>query len=169
MPRNLEIKAWIEHVQRAQSVARSLNATHAGILHQTDTYFKVQQGRLKLREIADSHSELIYYLRDEASPRRESKYEVYRVEDAASLKGILEHALGILATVKKERMLFLYNETRIHIDKVEELGSYLEIEVPVSHSLSASEEILRFLIEKFNIRSTDFLYHSYADMIPGHL
>ena len=165
MPRNLEIKARIDNVKLAQTIAQSINATYAGVLHQVDTYFIVQQGRLKLREIIDSHSELIYYLREETSVQRKSDYEIHPVHNGLSLKRILEHSLGIAATVQKTRTLFLYGDARIHIDEVKELGSFLEFEVPVLDSHSAAEQTMQFLIEKFNIQKTDFLHHSYLDMM----
>lgn len=104
-----------------------------GILHQTDTYFPAADGwRLKLREIVQSdrrHAELISYFRPDTTSSRHSEYYVVPVTDAASIIHALSAALGgIQSCVVKERELWVYEHTRVHLDSVDALGQFVEIE-----------------------------------------
>lgn len=165
MPKNLEIKAKIPSVQHAASIARNIRASHKGELHQIDTYFKVHHGRLKLREILNDHAELIYYDRDEQSEQRLSRFEVYPVADAAQLKRLLTQSNGIRGIIEKKRVLYMYNDTRIHIDEVLRLGTFLEFETAVHESEEEARKELNFLIETFNIEVQDYFLHSYVDLL----
>src|SRR6058998_3862856 len=108
MPTNLERKARISDLQCAIGAARCLGAEFVDVLHQKDTYFQVQAGRLKLREIVGHQSELIYYERDENSFDRISHFQIYPVAEPSLLISILSKAIGIKAIVEKERSLFLH-------------------------------------------------------------
>ncbi len=104
-----------------------------GILHQTDTYFPAADGwRLKLREIVQSdrrHVELISYFRPDTTSSRQSEYYIVPVSDAVAFTRALASALGgIRATVSKERELWVYEHTRIHLDTIDALGQFVEIE-----------------------------------------
>ncbi len=167
MPRNLEVKATIRSVLEAEQTARFINATFEGTLHQVDTYFNVPRGRLKSREINNESAELIFYERDESSKHRESNYRVFPCGEISLLKEILEKSLGIRATVKKKRDLFMYNSTRIHLDEVENLGSFLELETPVEDSLDEAQEVVAFLVREFNIQDADFVLGSYVDLLTA--
>ena len=167
MPRNLEVKAKIRSVREAQETARSINATFEGTLHQVDTYFNVPRGRLKSREINGARAELIFYERDEQSKHRESNYRVFPCAEISLLKEILEKSLGIRATVRKKRELFMYNSTRIHLDEVENLGSFLELESPVEESMEKAQEVVAFLVREFNLQDTDFVLGSYVDLLTS--
>ncbi len=167
MPRNLEVKARIGSIERAISVARSIHAQPDAELEQTDTYFRVTHGRLKLREVGPHRAELIYYRRMEASARRISDFEICAIQDPSCLKDLLRSANGIQAVVRKRRRVFLLDGSRIHIDEVEDLGSFLEFEVPVVSSEEEAHRKLAFLIEKFDVRETDFYRGSYVDLIEG--
>ena len=167
MSKNLEIKARIQSVEVAISIAHNLNATYVGELRQYDTYFDTKHGRLKLRVINNDRCELIYYDRAETSTQRLSNFEVYPLNDAVALKKILESSIGIKAVVQKKRQLYLYQSTRIHIDEVVNLGSFLEFEAPVIDSLASAEQMINFLVRKFNIKRNDSLLHSYIDLMIG--
>ncbi len=165
MPRNLEVKAKIASIQNAIEFAEVLHARHAGILRQTDTYFKVPRGRLKLREIHGDHSELIFYEREETSGHRMSQFEQFPVSDPDRLKFLLTSACGVRGIVEKERILFLCNETiRIHLDDVKNLGAFLEFEIPVSDFPDAEEQ-MEMLVRHFHIRPSDYVMTSYIDLI----
>ena len=165
MPRNLEVKAKITSIKDCMTVAEALHAKHSGILRQTDTYFKVSRGRLKLREIHGDHSELIFYEREETSGHRMSQFEQFPVSDPDRLKLLLTSACGIKGIVEKERILFLYNETiRIHLDSVRNLGAFLEFEIPVSDFPDA-EKRMEMLVRHFHIRPADYVITSYIDLI----
>lgn len=164
MPKNLEIKARILSVTRAIEIANSLKARLVGELYQTDTYFRSRYGRLKLREIENQHSELIFYDRNESSFHRVSEFHIFPVQDPAALSDVLNRSLGLQALVEKKRHVFLYDSTRIHIDEVIGLGSFIEFEVPIVGSLASATQIMGVLIKKFEIKESDHFPHSYADM-----
>jgi len=165
MPINLEIKARISDPKSAMKIARSINAQRVGSLDQKDTYYQVLHGRLKLRQHGNGRSELIFYNRREKSYQRKSKFQIYPLDDSAQLHDLLRQALGVVGVVEKKRRLFLFKGTRIHIDDVKELGSFLEFEAPVKSDLTSAKNALNFLIDKFHIHQQDFITGSYIDYL----
>lgn len=163
--RNLEFKARLADANAALARARSLGADLWGDLRQTDTYFAVPQGRLKLRESAGFQAELIFYARDESSPGRPSDYEVARSPDADALRVVLAQALGVLAVVGKRRTLLLLDTTRIHLDNVEGLGGFLEIEAPVKEDEPIVKDKLDHLISGLGFAWEDCIRASYLDLM----
>jgi predicted adenylyl cyclase CyaB len=164
MPVNLELKACIPERSPAFTRAQACGAEFRGALLQTDTYFQVASGRLKLREQQQGAAELIHYARSEESSERWSDYQRIPVGDPVGLKSVLSTALGVFAVVKKERQLFLYKGARIHIDNVELLGSFLEFEVP--HEGTEDPEVLmRELREIFSVDERAVEKRSYSDLI----
>ena len=163
--RNLEFKARVADPQALLALARGLGAELWGDLRQTDTYFKAASGRLKLRETAGFQAELIAYDRDETADDRPSDYQIARTPDGAALREVLGNALGVLVVVRKRRTLFLLDTTRIHLDNVDELGSFFEIEVPVKEDVAAAEAQLASLIEALGFERTDGIRASYLDIM----
>lgn len=165
MVRNLEFKARLADSKSALARARELGADLWGDLRQTDTYFAVARGRLKLRETAGFQGELIYYERDEDAPSRSSDYEVARVPEPAALLNVLEHSLGVLTVVRKRRTLLLLDTTRIHLDNVEGLGSFLEIEVPVKDDEAIARARIDSLIGDLGYAWSDCIRASYLNLM----
>ena len=163
--RNLEFKARLADPGAALAAARQLGADLWGDLRQTDTYFAVARGRLKLRETVGFQAELIFYERDEVSEARPSDYSVVAFKDAGDLREALSRALGVVAVVRKRRTLLLLDTTRIHLDNVEGLGSFIEIEVPVSGEGQSAAERLTALIASLGLTWDDCIRQSYADMV----
>ena len=163
--RNLEFKARLADAPAMLAQARRLGADLWGDLRQTDTYFAVVRGRLKLRETAGFPAELIYYERDEVGETRPSDYTVVAFKDAGDLREALSRALGVVAVVRKRRTLLLLDTTRIHLDNVEGLGSFIEIEVPVSGEGQSAAERLTALIASLGLTWDDCIRQSYADMV----
>lgn len=161
---NLELKASIPSIDLARTAARRCGAEFSGVLVQEDTYFRVPRGRLKLREIAGDRSELIYYERPDTSHERWSSYSTVPIVEPGGLKEQLSSALGVRVIVKKRRELFLLDETRIHLDEVEELGTYLEFEIPVRDQLEAYSQ-MKFLREQFEVDDGSIFTGSYSDLI----
>ncbi|CBE70008.1 MAG: class IV adenylate cyclase [Candidatus Methylomirabilis oxygeniifera] len=124
---NLELKARCEDLGKLRERCESLGAEGQEPERQVDTYFNVSHGRLKLRESLESGAELIYYIRDDVAGAQESHYELYRVEDAEGLKAMLAKALGINIVVAKRRETFVLDNIRIHLDKTQGLGSFVEL------------------------------------------
>ena len=126
--RNVELKALDPDPARSLAVCRELGAEDKGVLRQRDTYFRARSGRLKLREEEPGGATLIQYDRPDAAVARESRYRLTRVEDPDDLRASLDAALGTLVVVDKERHLLLWEGVRIHLDTVEGLGSFVELE-----------------------------------------
>ena len=166
MPANLEIKAKIKDTRTAESAADSVPARYGGEMYQVDTYFNVPEGRLKLRQIKDSHAELIYYKRKEDSISRLSRFEVYTAKEPAVLMKILKNAYGIRGVVRKRRILYFFGDTRIHIDSVKGLGSFVEFEVPFRSKYNALKT-LKQLTAVFKIRKGNYIKKSYLDLLTA--
>ena len=129
MAKNLEYKVRSESLDALLPKLAELNATHTETIHQVDTYFQNPKGRLKLRETDESDEGcLIYYERPNALESRYSIYQLCKIAEPAVLKELLAIALGIKTIVKKQRSLWMYNSTRIHLDIVEDLGEFVELE-----------------------------------------
>ena len=165
MPRNLEIKARIRDIQECEKLVQTLPASFAGYLNQIDTYFRIPHDRLKLREINGTQAELIYYRRDERSSQRTSDYIQYACEDASTMKRLLTDSLGVLCIVHKRRTLYMYQTTRIHLDEVKNLGSFLELETPIGNSNDESQTVTNYLIGHLGMKEPDFITCSYLDLM----
>src|SRR3954447_1137675 len=125
--RNIELKAFDPDPERSLAAALGLGARDKGVIRQRDTYFRVMSGRLKLREEEPGGASLVQYSRADAASARESRYRVVPVEDAAGLCAALETSLGVLAVVEKERHLLLWQNVRIHLDRVHNRGTFREL------------------------------------------
>ena len=167
--RNLELKVRCADLAQAEETARRLGATPGGTLHQVDTYFQTSAGRLKLRQINRGGGELIYYERAEDSAVRWSNYFTAPVADCAALRNVLARAYGVRLVVEKSRVLNFYRGARIHLDRVEGLGAFLEFEVPVQSNREAESErarhIMRELMSAFGLQPGDAIQASYADLL----
>jgi homotetrameric cytidine deaminase len=126
--RNVELKARDPHPERSLERARALGAEDRGELRQRDTYFAAPNGRLKLREQDPGGAELIAYERPDAADARESRYRIVAVEDPAAIREALDAALGTVVVVDKRRRLLEWQGVRIHLDDVEGLGAFVELE-----------------------------------------
>lgn len=169
--RNLELKARCADLAAAETTARGLGATAGGTLHQVDSYFVTPAGRLKLRQIDGGGGELIYYERAEDSAVRWSHYYTAPVADCVALRDVLLRAYGLRLEVEKARVLFLYRNARIHLDRVERLGSFLEFEVPAATDSDDERERARQIMDQlmtaFGVRASDAVPASYADLLEG--
>lgn len=167
MPKNIEIKAVLRNVAEARSTAFRLSGGNPEILHQEDVFFRCEGARLKLRIFGPDSGELIRYERSDLAVARASKYLIARTHDPAVLRNILTETLGTIGVVKKTRELFLVGQTRIHIDKVDGLGDYLELEVVMRSEQRESDgqEIVRHLLSELCIGPTDLLAEAYIDLL----
>lgn len=167
MARNVELKARIASRDAARQIAQQIATQQLGTFRQTDTYFHTSRGRLKLREMGQHVAQLIAYHRPDAATPRGSDYDIVPVSDPESLKQALAAVLGIRAVVEKTREVFLYQQVRIHLDEVSQLGEFLEFEAVLSPTVddAAGEAQLRWLSEQFGIRPADIVPQSYVDLI----
>ena len=129
MARNVEIKARITDLEALVTRVAMIADREPTEIIQDDTFFNCAQGRLKLRNFPDGKGELIFYERADESGPKESFYLISKTSEPDNLREILQRAYGTSGRVKKQRMLYFFGRTRIHVDLVENLGSFLELEV----------------------------------------
>jgi len=165
--RNLELKAVNRAPQRSLEVCEGLGAEDQGELVQTDTYFGVPQGRLKLREERGTRAHLIAYERPNLPGQRESRYRLVEVDDPVGLREALSTVLGVSVVARKTRRLFVFQGIRIHLDQVEGLGEFIEFEAVMSGDDGPGhfEPLLTNLRRSFDIREEDLLRGSYSDLL----
>ena len=164
---NIEIKAGCKNPEKIREILKQRNADFKGIDRQTDTYFKVPKGRLKLRE-GNIENNLIHYLRDDKSGPKQSDVTLFRSDKNSNLKTLLLNALEILIVVKKKREIYFIENVKFHIDEVERLGNFIEIEAIDENGEFGKEKLIRQCnryLELFQIKSCDLLEKSYSDML----
>jgi adenylate cyclase class 2 len=163
--RNLELKARDRDPERSLRVCAELGAEDGGTLLQTDTYFEVPRGRLKLREEA-AGAHLIAYERPDLPAQKESRYRVVAIDDPEELKQAFTELFGVTAVIRKERRLFVFERVRIHLDSVDGLGDFVEFEGVVEGDGEPGEfgGLLEELRGSFGIVDGDLVDGSYADM-----
>lgn len=164
MPFNVEIKARTENAGKIREVLKGRGARYVGLDHQVDTYFKVPQGRLKLRE-GNIENYLVFYEREDKKGPKESRVTLYRDEPGSNLKEILEKALGVLVVVEKDREIYYIDNIKFHIDSVEGLGNFVEIEAIAPKREERLYKQVRGYMELFGVREEDMLAGSYSDML----
>lgn len=164
---NIEIKASCWSLDRARDVAADLGARRAATITQTDTYFDVAAGRLKLREQDPGPDQLIFYTRPDRPTAKLSQYRTALVSDTPATISLLSEALRVRVRVHKRRELWCLDNVRIHLDVVDELGTYLEFEVMVieGHSEADCRRRAEALIQAFAISAADLISSSYADLL----
>jgi predicted adenylyl cyclase CyaB len=164
--RNIEMKARDVDPARTLQASLDLGAKDHGWLQQLDTYFRVANGRLKLRE-QDGDAQLIYYERSDEAIERVSSYRIVRVEDAEGLKDALAAALGVLVAVEKSRRLLIWRNVRIHLDEVPGLGSFIELEAVVEpdSDLTGDYHSVAELREALNITDERIMASGYSDQL----
>jgi predicted adenylyl cyclase CyaB len=169
--RNIEIKARLSpeltRLIRSEALTRSSLAPE--ILYQTDTFYKVPSGRLKLREFEDGTAELIAYERPDRAGPKQSSYVRYLCDDPKSLAEALSRSLGIRGVVAKRRELIHVGQTRVHLDEVRGLGSYLELEVVLRESQSPEEgeRIAAELMAVFGVAREALIEVAYIDLLEA--
>jgi predicted adenylyl cyclase CyaB len=166
MSKNLELKARYKDLASGQEGAARLGARQAGVLLQTDTYFTVPMGRLKLRVIEGEPAVLIWYERPNSSEARICRYYLVPVPDPDTMKTALAAGLGIRGVIQKKRILFLWHNVRIHFDDVAGLGHFIEFEAVLSEGEdeATAQAPLRQLQEALRIQPADLIAVSYADL-----
>ena len=167
MPRNVEIKARVADLAAVEAKARAIATQGPEEIFQDDTFFPCDRGRLKLRDFGDGRGQLIHYARaDEAGPKL-SDYSIAPTADPLSLRETLARASGIAGRVVKRRRLYLVDRTRVHLDQVEGLGAFVELEV-VLRDAEAPEDgmaVARKLLEHLGIAEDQLVTGAYLDLL----
>jgi len=164
---NIEVKAKCHRPEFIRQYLQKNNAVFKGTDHQTDTYFNVSKGRLKLRE-GNIENNLIYYERTDQPGAKESNFQLVKVPDAERLKEVLSKSLGIKIVVEKKREIYFIGNVKFHIDEIAGLGNFAEIEASDLYKDISKEELQRqceFYQQEFEIKEEDLLSVSYSDML----
>lgn len=165
--RNIELKARLRDIRNARQTCKAIGAERHGVIKQTDFYFRVSSGRLKLRDNEPGDMELIYYHRDDTEESKASDYEI--VAGSLELLGILVEALGLRLVVRKKRELWLWHNVRIHLDSVDRLGTFAEFEAVLDGDYDDADghaKIAR-LRDAFGIGDEDLIACSYVELLEG--
>lgn len=167
MARNIEIKASIDNVSHCMDIAKSLSGSEPELIMQEDHFFNCKNGRLKLRIFTPERGELIFYKRPDDRGPKTSEYFITKTDEPDILLSVLEKSYGIRGIVKKSRNLFLIGRSRVHIDRVENLGDFLEFEVVLSgeDDTGTGRREARYLLTRFEIEEERLINCSYIDLI----
>lgn len=167
MARNIEIKARIDDIDALERAAAALADQGPIEIQQDDTFFRCDAGRLKLRAFADGMGELIFYSRPNAPGPKESTYWISPTPSPDSLRQALTLAYGQVGRVRKRRILYLVGRTRIHLDRVEQLGNFLELEVVLNRAEPAESGVREAtaLMQRLNISPNQLIESAYIDLL----
>jgi adenylate cyclase, class 2 len=165
--RNIELKARDANPENSLKVCLVLGADDHGEIEQRDTYFEVARGGLKLREERPGRPHLIQFERANEPQQRESRYRIIEVDDGTVLRAALAAAIGIRVVVAKRRRLLLWRNVRIHLDIVEQLGNFIELEAvaPASSDLIDEHGLIHDLRATLGITDERLVAVSYADQL----
>ena len=164
---NIEIKARTSRPDFIRKYLKTKKAQFKGLDHQTDTYFNVPNGRLKLRE-GNIENNLIYYERSDRPGAKESNFQLVKMPDAKTLKEILTKSLDIKVVVKKKREIYFIENVKFHIDEVEMLASFVEIEASNLYADVSRKQLQQqcdYYMKEFEINEKDLIAVSYSDMM----
>lgn len=171
MPTNFEFKATTNCLETLEKKLLLLQPKFIGTDHQIDTYFNSTIGRLKLRE-GNIENALIHYVREDNNTAKQSTVLLYQHQPNATLKQILTLANRIKIIVDKTRKIYFINNVKFHLDTVQKLGTFIEVEaidMDNTYSLDDLKNQCNYYIEYFNILPQQFCYNSYSDMLLQNL
>ncbi|HDZ8855492.1 class IV adenylate cyclase [Aeromonas dhakensis] len=167
MPRNIEIKASIERIDDLLPKALAIADQGPVEIEQDDTFFRCDAGRLKLRTLSPSAGELIFYRRADQQGPEESFYQLTTTHEPDRLRETLSLACGQIGRVQKKRTLLLLGRTRIHLDRVQGLGHFLELEVvleedePLETGMQEANDIMALL----GVEPSRLIEGAYLDLL----
>jgi len=164
---NIEIKARCTDQDRVREFLRDGHADFKGVDRQIDTYFKVSSGRLKLRE-GDIENFLVFYDREEKQGPKESKVILFKADPASALKEMLVRSLGVLVVVDKRREIYFIDNVKFHVDVVEALGTFIEIEAIDADGSIGKQRLLEQChryVDLLGIQEHHLVPRSYSDLL----
>ena len=167
--RNVEIKARVVDPAALRARVAALATEPPVWIGQTDTFFNVARGRLKLRRFDDGTGRLIFYERDDTTGPKISFYSMSACPDAREMEALLTRALGVRGTVEKRRELFMIGRTRVHLDEVRGLGHFLELEVVLRDGEPAAdgEREAHALMAKLGVPAASLVAPAYIDLLQA--
>ena len=167
MARNIEIKARLADIDATLALARPLADGEPQLIAQDDTFFNAAQGRLKLRAFADGRGELIYYERPDQAGPKTSFYVLSPTASPDTLREALTLAHGQIGRVRKLRTLLLAGRTRIHLDRIEGLGDFMELEVVLADDETLENGVAEAhaLMARLGIAADQLIDVAYLDLL----
>ncbi|XP_015187631.1 PREDICTED: uncharacterized protein LOC107072322 [Polistes dominula] len=167
--RNVEIKTKINDSKTFIEKLEKITDTEMIVIKQLDTFFESKTGRLKLRRFEDATGELIYYERPDTTGPKLSDYKKIdlNAKTYEDMNKILSVTNGIIGTVKKTRRLYTIDQTRIHVDDVHDLGSFLELEVILkdNQDVDYGTKVAENIMKNLNIDATNLISIAYIDLL----
>jgi predicted adenylyl cyclase CyaB len=169
MGRNVEVKARLENLDGLLEKVKALAEFGPVHISQDDTFFVCPNGRLKLRVFSPTNGELIFYQRPDSAGPKESLYSIVPTTEPDSLRNLLTSSLGQAGRVRKTRTLFLTGRTRIHLDRVEGLGDFIELEVVLKDGepASAGTKEATELLSRLKIPTESLVQGAYLDLLKS--
>ena len=167
--RNIEIKARVESLDGLHPLARELSGAPPELIKQEDVFFYCESGRLKLRIFSESEGQLIYYRRVDTPGPKTSYYDIAPVDHPGQLRQVLSAAYGIRGVVRKTRWLYRIDHTRLHLDEVEHLGCFIELEVVLRPEQPPDDGhvIAERLLNLLQIHQEDLVPFAYIDLLEA--
>lgn len=167
MPQNVEIKARIADVAALEPQVAALADSGPIPIAQDDTFFQCPHGRLKLRVFECGSGELIFYQRPDQAGPKTSNYSIVKLDAPLAVRDLLTQAYGQFGRVLKQRTLYWIGRTRVHLDRVEQLGDFLELEVVLRADESHEQGIAEAhsLLNKLGILPSQMVEGAYLDLL----
>ncbi|MDQ1279943.1 MAG: adenylate cyclase, class 2 [Thermoproteota archaeon] len=163
----VELKARTKSLETIRKKMLDFKATYVGRFRQVDTYFNSAEGRLKIREVdGQEKTTLIYYRREDIAGPKRSEIIVINIQETELFKGLFEIILRRKVTVDKEREIYILEGTQIHLDNVQNLGTFIEFERKIT-DISKDREVLEELMKKLLIEEEDLIQGSYSDLLSS--
>jgi len=163
MAQNIELKVEIKDFSDVLNILKGKNVELNKVLNQRDIYYKHPLGLLKLR-IYDGKGELIFYQRDEATKDRVSNYHILHVEPKQA-EDYFQRIFEIEAEVVKVRKLYIYKNTRIHLDEVNNLGKFLELETVVKDDIEEGKKEFEEVVKLLELDVSSQIKSSYRTLM----
>lgn len=170
--KNVEIKAKVPNIfELIEKVHKLPNVKFVGVLHQTDIFYHCEKGKLKLRHVIQDgkgYSQLVYYNREkELDGKMTSHIKLLDVTDFEGLNNILSASNNVIGTICKKRILYMLGRTRIHLDDVDDLGTYMELEVVMNpdDDKQAGEIEANSIMEMLGIKEDQLFTNAYIDLL----
>jgi predicted adenylyl cyclase CyaB len=164
---NIEIKAKAADPANLRRILERLGAAPGEMILQEDIFFHTVKGRLKLRVLSLNDGELIYYERANIAGPKRSHYFITPCTDPTSLRILLSTALGTRGVVRKRRLLYRIRNTRVHLDDVDGLGTFVELEVVMNEGMMSEEgeSVAHEIMKQLGICETDWVAEAYIDLL----
>ena len=163
----MELKARCNNADKVRDVLNVEGADFKGVDKQTDTYFHCENGRLKLRE-GNIENSLIFYKRENKAGPKVSEVTISKIANDHHIKDVLTKAYGVFIEVKKEREIYFIENIKFHIDQLQDLGNFVEIEAIDSTGQLTKEELeeqCKQFLTLFDIKPEDLITDSYSDLL----